>query len=73
MFNGYETEELVADHVAALLRELDLAVRAGDGPRSDAIRKELRKFGAKAQTPAEQAEKRPVGRPRKNPEVESRA
>lgn len=66
MFNGYETEELVAAHVSALLRELDQCERAGEGGRAESVRAELRRFGHEtAAKPAERAEKRPVGRPKK--------
>jgi hypothetical protein len=71
VFNGYETEELVAAHVKALLRELDQAERAGLAARAESVRAELRKFGHVAEKPQEQAEKRPRGRPKKD--VEQRA
>lgn len=65
MFNGYETEELVRDHIKALLRELEVAERIGHGVRADSVRAQLRAFGHKAEKPAERAEKRPAARARK--------
>jgi len=70
VFNGYETEELVKAHITALLRELDQCERAGLPARVASIREELTRFGHEAAKPAEKAEKRPVGRPKK---AESRA
>lgn len=66
MFNGYENERLVADHIKALLRELDGAERAGDAARAESVRRSLRAFGHEASKPAERAEKRPRGRPKKS-------
>lgn len=66
MYNGYETEELVADHIKALLRELAQCEQVGNGERADMVRTELRKFGHKAEKPSARAEKRPVGRPPKS-------
>jgi hypothetical protein len=62
MFNGYETEELVRDHIRALLRELEVAERTGNGARADLVRAQLRAFGHKAEAPAKRAEKRPASR-----------
>ena len=69
MFNGYETEELVAAHVKALLRELGDCERAGNGARAELVRAQLRAFGHEvAAKPAERAEKRPRGKPKKTEE-----
>ena len=66
MYNGYETEELVQDHIKALLRELEQAERIGAGDRADMVRAQLRSFGHKVSKPADAAEKRPRGRPKKS-------
>lgn len=65
MINGYETEELVAAHVKALLRELEDCERAGHAARAESVRSQLRQFGHEvAAKPQERAEKRPRGRPK---------
>jgi hypothetical protein len=60
VFNGYETEELVADHIKALLRELEVAERTGNGARAELVRAQLTAFGHKAEAPAKRAERRPA-------------
>jgi hypothetical protein len=60
LYNGYETEELVAAHITALLRELEVAERTGNGLRADQVRAQLRAFGHKAEAPAKRAERRPA-------------
>lgn len=59
MFNGYENEELVADHIKALLVELEGAERIGDKALAAKCRASLAAFGHKAAAPRERAEKRP--------------
>ena len=58
--NGGLTEEArQAEHVRALLEELDKCTRAGRWDRVDAIRAELGKKARSAKTPAQRAEARP--------------
>lgn len=72
MYNGYETEELVQDHIKALLRELEQCESIGAGDRAEMVRAQLRTFGHKVSKPQAVAEtregepvKRRPGRPRK--------
>jgi hypothetical protein len=60
VYNGYETEELVADHIKALLRELEVAERTGNGARAVMVKAQLAAFGHKAEAPAKRAERRPA-------------
>lgn len=60
MVSGYENEELVKDHVRALLAELEGAERTGNEELAKVVRKQLSAFGHKATPPAARAEKRPA-------------
>jgi topoisomerase IA-like protein len=72
MYHGYETEELVQEHIAALIRERAQHEQVGNKEGVKACDEQLRAFGHKAKAPAKRAEKRPA-RKAAGKKVEKRA